>query len=153
MLILFPHCRISADASIGRYIIPHHWIAGGYTHALCWWRLCMWGITGAFICCYFNFIDILVHLFTPISYPSAWYVLLVETLPTLALDLHGASWLRRSGHQHQSAAAWGSVEETFWEALSQVVPQVTFWHNNVQCNIKVIIVDLFIYFYFLSYCT
>lgn len=43
----------------------------------------------------------------------------------VSLSLHGAGRLRRSGHQHQSAAVRRALEETLREAVGQVVQEVS----------------------------
>lgn len=48
----------------------------------------------------------------------------VQKLSVIVVVAHGAVGLRSVGHQHQSAAARGAVEETLRTAVGQVVPQV-----------------------------
>ena len=57
-------------------------------------------------------------------------LIFVQKLSVLALVVHGAVGLWAAGHQHQSAAARGAVEEALRTAVGQVVPQVRIWCDS-----------------------
>lgn len=57
-------------------------------------------------------------------------LIFVQKLSVLALVVHGAVGLWAVGHQHQSAAARGAVEEALRTAVGQVVPQVRIWCDS-----------------------
>lgn len=96
-----------------------------YMHPYMYMCVCVIGLVIDWFI-YFYSIDI-DFLFAPP--PRAWEVrdnvlVFVQKLSVLPLVVHGELGLWSVGHQHQSAAARGAVEETLRTADGQVVPQV-----------------------------
>ncbi len=102
--------------------------------ANCYWLTVLWFIFFILLIVFVFFACLFFFFAPPLRVWEARenVLVLIQKLSVLTLVVNGAVGLWSVGHQHQSAAARGAVEEALRTAIGQMVPQVRVrWESPV----------------------